>query len=218
MNLKKHCINLSKNKKLKMQAGLTGIILSGGKSSRMGREKGLCLLKEKPLIAFSIKALNNVCDSLIISANNRQYDSFGYPVVKDEIAGIGPAGGIYSCLKASGTDDNYIISSDTPMITPELIRHILSHKSNYDAVVPVVNGFTEPLCAFYRKSCIASFRESIFAGKYKIQDIIKGLNCNFIKIEPTEIFYHSHLFTNVNTLEDLTKLEKFLTKNRPDEG
>ena len=192
---------------------LTGIILSGGESSRMGMEKGLCILKGKPLIEYSFDLLKNICDSIIISANIKDYDYLGCPVIKDEVLKKGPASGIYSCLKASKTNDNFVISCDMPMLTAELIRYILSNKGDFDVVVPLFKGLPEPLSAYYRKNCTSVFEESINSGKYKIQDIIKNLSYRYIPIEPSETFYNSCLFTNVNTPDDHQKLDKMMSKN-----
>ena len=107
---------------------LTGIILSGGKSSRLGKENGVCLLQGKPLIEYSFDLLKNFCDSIIISSSSNDYEYLGCQIVKDEIQGIGPAGGIFSCLRASGNDENFIMSCDMPMLTDDLIRFLLSQK------------------------------------------------------------------------------------------
>ncbi len=189
---------------------LTGIILSGGKSSRMGKEKGLCWLKGKPLIEYSFDHLKNFCDSIIISSNSNEYEYLGCQIVKDEVQDIGPAGGIYSCLRASGNDENFIVSCDMPMITGDLIQYLLSQKKDFDALIPLFNGFPEPLCAFYRQSCIPVFKKSIDLGKYKIQDIIKGVNAGFVPVKPTDPFYSPLLFTNVNAPGDITDLESKL--------
>ena len=76
-----HYLNLSKNN-LTME--LTGIILSGGQSSRMGKEKGLCLLNGKPLIEYSFDLLKKFCDSIIISSNSKDYEYLGCQIINDE--------------------------------------------------------------------------------------------------------------------------------------
>jgi molybdenum cofactor guanylyltransferase len=199
-----HYINLSK---IEAAMNLTRIILSGGQSSRIGKENGLCLLKGKPLIEHAVNLLKNICESIIISANINDYDYLNGRVVKDEESGKDTAGGIYTCLKPSNLNENFVISCNMPPLAEELIWCILHHKSKFDAVVPVFNRFPEPLCAFYQKSCIPVFKKIIETGKNKIQDIIKELNCGFIEINSKLIFYNTQLFTNVNTHEDLLMLE-----------
>lgn len=192
---------------------LTGIILSGGKSSRMGQDKGFCELNKKPLITYSIDVLSPICNQILIGANSDNYAKLGYPVIKDEITNIGPIGGIYSCLKSSKTNDNIILSCDMPLVTAELIAYILSERDDYEVIIPVFKGFQEPLCAYYNKSITPGLLEAINANKYKIQDVIKGLKTKFITIEKSLPFYQENLFANMNSEQDLLRIESHLSKN-----
>ena len=85
---------------------LTAIILSGGKSTRMGQDKGLMEIKGKPMIQYVIDNITPVCSQIIISANQDEYKKFGYPVINDNIMDTGPAGGIGSSLPLSSNDKN----------------------------------------------------------------------------------------------------------------
>ena len=194
---------------------ITGIVLSGGQSKRMGREKGLIPLLGKPLIAYSIHVLEKTCSEVIISANQEDYKAFGFPVINDEMAGIGPAGGILSCLKASRTEGNFILSCDMPLVSTDLVRYILERRGNAGVTVPLHNGYPEPLCGFYSKAIIPEFRNRIKNGVYKIQDILEKLNVSFLEIEPALGFYHPGLFENVNTQYDLKRIEAILKSKRP---
>lgn len=179
----------------------------------MGKEKGLCLLQGKPLIEYSYDLLKKLCDSVVISANSKSYDYLNCTIIKDEFSGKGPAGGILSCLKASKTKDNFVISCDIPLVTAELISYILSNKAHYEVIVPVFKGFPEPLCAFYQKSCFSAFEDSINNGKYKLQDIIQDLSIKYLEIDSSRSFYHPNLFTNVNTPDDLQILNSKMLNN-----
>ncbi|MEZ5198543.1 MAG: molybdenum cofactor guanylyltransferase [Bacteroidales bacterium] len=189
---------------------LNGIVLCGGRSKRMGKEKGLCLLKEKPMITYAIDLCNRFCNSIIIGANNPDYISFGYPVINDEIAGIGPLGGIYTCLKSSPSDDNFILSCDIPLVSLELVQFILSKREKYEVVIPVFNGFLEPLCAYYNRSIVLGLENAIEKKSYKIQDVLKSLNTRYLEIDSSLEFYHEHLFANINSQNELNEIEKHL--------
>ena len=80
---------------------ITGIVLAGGKSSRMGQEKGLAEFDGKPMIAYALEALAPLCTEILISSNSNAYNHLGYRVVPDIIANSGPMGGIYSCMLQS---------------------------------------------------------------------------------------------------------------------
>jgi len=202
---------------LKTGSGITGIILSGGKSSRMGFEKGLALLNGKPLVEWAMRALEGLCESIIISANSSGYQYLGLRTVPDEIQGRGPAGGIYSCLMASQTTDNLIVSCDTPLISPVLLKSMLVCKNNYQTVVPVHKGLFEPLCAYYRKDCTQVFQKALDSGVYKLLDIIKRLRYHYLSLEINSDLYDPLMFANVNSPEDLEKLAILLKTNEKDE-
>lgn len=191
--------------------GLNGIILCGGKSSRMGKEKGLCQLDGKPMISYAIDLCQKFCKSIVIGSNNPIYQSFGYPVIKDEVEGIGPLGGIYSCLKSSPSNDNFIFSCDMPMVSAELINYILSERKGYEVVIPVFKDFPEPLCAYYNKSIVPYLVEAIEEKTYKIQDVIKNLNTKYLEIDFSLGFYNDDLFANINCHQDLLNIEKDLS-------
>lgn len=193
---------------------LTGIILSGGKSSRIGQEKGASILNGKPLIEYPVSVLSQICEHIIISANTGDYDYLGNPVITDEVTGVGPIGGIYSCLKASNTDDNIILSCDMPLIPSILLQYIFSEKVGYDAVVPIFNKFPEPLCAYYNKSIVNELAKSIQDQNYKLQEFFKRINVKFLKIDSSLHFYNDNLFTNINSQEDLIKVESLLSERK----
>jgi len=114
--------------------GVTGIILAGGKSSRMGAEKGLQELCAKPLIHYAIEVLSGLCNTIIISSSSEAYKSLGHKVVADVIPGIGPMGGIYSALQQSKTEENLVLSCDLPFVSQELMSYILEYSMGYCVV------------------------------------------------------------------------------------
>jgi molybdopterin-guanine dinucleotide biosynthesis protein A len=198
-----------------MQDAVTGIILAGGKSRRMGKDKGFCLLNGQPMIRFAINVLENVCNLILLGTSDPDYQSFGLPVVKDEISGIGPIGGIYSCLKASQTQDNFILSCDMPLVTEELIRFILRCKTDYDVVIPLNNGLPEPMCAYYSKDIVPVMHKYIQKGIYKIQDVVRAVNTLYLEIPPETNFFSKTMFYNINAPNDLLNAEKHLKSQYP---
>ena len=89
---------------------ITGIILAGGKSSRMGTDKGLLLLNGKPMVKYVIDVLSKVTSKIIIIANNDEYKQFGYKVYSDLIKDKGPVGGIYTAMNYTNSNTNICIS------------------------------------------------------------------------------------------------------------
>jgi len=187
---------------------VTGIILAGGKSSRMGTDKGLQELCGMPLINYAIQSLSGLCSTILISTSSDAYQSFGYKTVADEIPGIGPMGGIYSALKQSKTEKNLVLSCDLPFVTIELLEYILENSDGYEVAVPYEgNRHYEPLCGFYHVSVLDILSNYIKKGNYKLPDLFDEIAINKLVIGNELPFYHKDLFLNVNTSSDLTKAE-----------
>lgn len=186
------------------QKDVTGIILAGGVSSRMGKDKGLCEFKGRALVRFAIDALLPICDRIIISSNNiKGYESFGYKVVADKHRSIGPIGGIYSCLLESNTKHNLVLSCDTPNISTSLLRFILSNSFGYDVVVPEHGkSFIEPLAGYYSSGIIPNLEKSINNEEYKLMTFFNKVNFTSIRVDSIS-GYSNKLFKNLNTPDDL---------------
>jgi len=185
---------------------VTGIILAGGKSSRMGEEKGLAMLNGKPLVVYALDTLQPLCHKMVISANHHleDYMKFGVDVVEDAVKNIGPMGGVYTCLQRSSTRYNLILSCDTPFITTSLFTYLLDSVENDQAVVPSHDGgFIEPLCGVYATNVIWTLQSFIEKKTYKLLDFITAVNYKKVEIHPGLPFFSDDLFVNINTRNDL---------------
>ena len=188
--------------------GITGIILAGGKSSRMGTDKGLQELCGKPLISYAIQVLSGLCETIVISSSSDAYKSFGYKLVADEFPGIGPMGGIYSALKQSKTEKNLVLSCDLPFVTEELFSFILKNSDGFEVSVPCEgNRHYEPLCAFYRLSVLDKMTEFIHKGNYKLPDLFEAISVNKLNINKEHSVFRENLFMNINSKHELAAAE-----------
>lgn len=192
---------------------ITGIILAGGKSSRMGRDKGWIELNNKPLIHYAIEALKPYCDELFISSNSKEYNSLGYPIYEDKIKNCGPMGGIYSTLLFSSTPINMVLSCDMPLISTELIKYVLDKSVEGKISLPIHGvNFIEPLCAVYPLEAIPHLEKFIKEGKLKLIDLVNSIPTEQIKIDPSQYFYHPDIFLNINRPGDLERASSLLQK------
>lgn len=185
---------------------ITGIILSGGKGSRLGTEKGLAVYGGKPLVSYSIAALEPLCGEILLSANNEleSYLQFGLKIVEDEVKGVGPMGGILACLKRSKTSYNLVLSCDIPFVETALLSYLLSQIENYQVVVPVHgNNLLEPLCGFYNTNVISCLEESVHSGDYKLMDFLRLIKLKTIVIDNRLPFFNDQLFYNINFKSEL---------------
>ncbi|RUT72999.1 molybdenum cofactor guanylyltransferase [Ancylomarina longa] len=181
-----------------------GIVLSGGKSSRMGTEKGLVTWNNKALIEYAIAAISPFCDQVIISSNKDCYSYLKLPVVKDIIPDCGPLGGVYSVMKKHVADIYIVVSCDVPYIKSELYSDLLSNLDYKDAVVPVdESGRKQPLTAVYGKSSLLYLENELLDGNYKMMSLLNLLEVEYYEINNNLPYYSPNLFLNANSLEDL---------------
>jgi molybdopterin-guanine dinucleotide biosynthesis protein A len=186
---------------------VTGFVLAGGLSSRMGEDKSLMLFKGKPLIMYAIDSLLPLCERVIISSNLSIYDFTGCEVWPDELPLKAPVNGLYSCLKRSKTVWNFILTCDMPFTGSQLFAYLLEQAHGDDAVVPVHGqGFVEPLCGLYNRSTLNVLEYQLKVGQYSILEFLQAIRCSYVKIGPDLKFYHKEMFSNLNSPADLDKL------------
>jgi len=189
-------------------SGITGIILAGGKSRRMGIEKGLIELNSKTLIQYAIDALEPICETIFISTNSHFYDFLPYQKITDEFSDSGPMGGIYSCLKVTKTNQNLVLSCDMPFIKSRLLDDLIKNSIEYDIVVPWHGELRfEPMCAFYHKNLESVFYDFIQQKNYKIPDTFVKVKTNKYLISEDLPYFSKDFFYNVNSQEELSTLQ-----------
>lgn len=180
---------------------INAYILAGGKSSRMGTDKGLLLFEGKAMILYVIEQMQPIFDNLVIVSNNPEYEKFGLEVIPDLIKDIGPAGGIYTALKHSKTKLNFMVSCDMPFITKEAIVFIIENTNESQIILLENQGKIEPLFGIYSKDCGQIWLELIEQKIIKLQKMVSYFKLKTIPVENNEIFKES-FFKNINTKED----------------
>jgi len=211
-----------------MYNGITGIILSGGKSKRMGINKSLLKIGNKSLIEIIHEILADLFEEIILSTNEPQlYKFLKLKSYNDIYPHKGPLSGIHSCLINSKTDKSFIISCDMPFMTSEMIEYLVNYKFNKPIVVAKANGFVQQLCGLYNKSCL-SIMEKILSEntegenrsvrqekrRCKVLELINKAGAEIIDAE-TLPFYNKDLFFNMNSTDDYTYVKnKFMKANK----
>ncbi len=186
---------------------MSGILMAGGQSSRMGRDKGFISLGGRMLYQFPLRVLEALCDEILISSCNDFPHAEGHRVVCDEISGIGPIGGLYTCLKKARHHLCLVISYDMPLVKPALFRHLLQQRKDEDIVVPVHEGHRfEPLCGLYHKNALQAMEAQIKQGSYALHQLFAGPNYRLVPVGPELAFYSPNLFLNINEKKDLDQL------------
>lgn len=189
-----------------MERKITAIILAGGKSERMGTNKGLLNLNGKPFIKHICEALQPIVGSniLIISGNN-EYDALGYTRVEDIIENKGPVGGLYAALNASKTKVNLVLSVDVPMVSTELLQWLIAnHDETFMVTQTAIGDKTSPLIGIYDRSMRIVFGEHIAGNQLKLRQVVEDVKHQTIEVPEK----WSNQVQNINTQEEYQNLIK----------
>ena len=184
---------------------ITIVILAGGKSSRMGEDKGLMSLNGKPMIKHIIDTVKELdLDSIIIS-NDKKYECFGIPVFEDIFKDIGPLGGIHAGFENTQTSKILILSCDMPYINKNIINYILKNSKLNNIVITKHGKNIHPLIGIYDKNIVNKLLESIRDKKLKAIDLAKELKCYILDLTKK---FDNTLFHNINSKNDLYPIVK----------
>lgn len=184
------------------------IILAGGQSRRMGRNKALLRLTPDgpPLIEIVIAAARSVATAIVLSTNDpAPYAWLGLPTMADRFPGAGPLAGLEAGLSALPTDAAFLLACDMPAIVPELLRLVRDRLGDADAVVPLnAVGQPEPLCALYRPACLPAIRARLAAGDFAMRGWLADVRTIFIPAADLRaVDPDLRSFRNLNTPADL---------------
>lgn len=183
---------------------ITGIVLAGGKSSRMGSDKGLINIDNKTFVENVIAAMKPLVNYIIIVSNNTEYDQFGYYRVEDEIKDSGPLAGLYSGLKQSNTKYNLVLSCDIPMIKTKILEKLIEvDYKNYEVTQIESQNKTMPLIAIYQKQCMHKCLELLQQDERRLRVAVNQLKTKTIVID----LEYDPFVKNVNNKEDLKTIK-----------
>jgi molybdenum cofactor guanylyltransferase len=183
----------------------TAIILAGGQSRRMGRDKALLPWRGTTLIQYLYQRLApRFAEILISSQRPGQYANVGARVVPDEEGGRGPLMGIYCGLKASSNEVNVFIPCDLPRVPLTLIRRLLSYANEYEIVVPSLeDGRTEPVLAVYTKAILPVVRRMLKTNQLTVSALFPHCKTRVVVVKNAGSWYG-----NLNTPDDFCRWKK----------
>ncbi len=183
---------------------ITGIILAGGKSSRMGTDKGFLKLDGISFTEHIIASLKPLVNTIIIVSDNSEYDTFGCRRVEDLIKDSGPLAGLYTGLFHSETEYNLVLSCDVPLVNTILLSNLIEEiDEETDAVQLQSQSKTIPLVALYRKHCMATCLDLLKKDEKRLRVAIDLLNTKNITVAPEMEPY----VKNINTKDQLNELQ-----------
>ncbi len=188
---------------------ITGIILAGGKSTRMGYNKAFLDLGGLFLVERVAKTLSSVCQEIIIVGNSKdELADLGYPVITDTYPGCGPLAGIHAGLKAAKNYYSFISACDTPFIDEKIILKMVEESDGYDAVIMKHREYYEPLFSLYSKAFIPFAEKALKNGNYKVTAAISAAKWKPVVFNPEDIPLFDKKIFNINTPGDFQKAKR----------
>jgi molybdenum cofactor guanylyltransferase len=199
------------------QPRLTGFVLAGGKSTRMGRDKAVLSLNGRTLLETALAAVHPVVNEVFILGPPEPYRAYA-PVIADIFPGCGPLGGIHAALAQTKTEFNLMIAVDTPFLSAALLRYLAERALAARAVVtaPEINGYPQPLCAVYSRDFLPIAEQALGAGAYKIAPLFPNDRTLVIReTELAQVAFTAEMFENLNTPEDLERARRRQPEKTP---
>ena len=203
------------------QLQVSGIVLAGGMSRRLGRQKALEPLGGEPMITRVIGRLSPVVDNAVVVVVNDEARASALPlpvsarVAVDRYPGTGPLGGILTGLSAADGDWAIAVSCDMPFLSAPLFNYMLGEREGYDAVIPLIGGRPEPPHSVNSNACMSHMERKILSGDLKIASFFDDVEVNFIQEDTLgELDPGLLSFFNVNTQEDLDRAQALVAEGR----
>ena len=191
--------------------GVSAIVLAGGLSRRLGRDKAVEPFDGEPLIRRVIGRLSELTTETVVVVNSEARASelplpSGAKTAVDIYPDSGSLGGIFTGLNAATNDWGFVVACDMPFLNTSLISHMLTLRQCCDAVVPVLDGYPEPTHAAYSKICLPHIERRLKARQLKIAGFFDDVRVRHVPEDEIDGFDSQPLsFFNINRPEDLER-------------
>lgn len=189
----------------------TGIILAGGRNSRMyGTDKAKLIVDSQPILQHKYNCFRIWFDEVIVVCNRQRRNDYPHMnVVLDDQDGQGPLMGLYSGMKAAGNPVCFVTACDMPFMNKELVQRLLREASGFDIVAPMHNGYREPLLTVYHKRLLPGMERLLRNGRRKVSSCFHEARIRTVTEEEMKSEDPDGIsFFNINTPQDLKQARK----------
>jgi molybdenum cofactor guanylyltransferase len=185
----------------------TLILLAGGPSRRMKRDKAVLPAPAEPLIQTILSQVEGAFDEIVISiAKGRPYDFLPYRQVEDAVEGQGPLAGILSGLRAARNETGLVVACDIPQLNLDFLKKLIDLSKRYEIVVPRTAKGLEPLLAVYKRSVIPRIEKLLASSERSVLALYDLCRTKYVDIEDAA------WLKNLNTPEDYKNYLKSLDR------
>lgn len=183
---------------------LYGLVLSGGRSTRMGTDKGLLRYTDAPQVRVCMTLLASFCEEVYLSCREDQGDwpDYGpHPRIHDQSPDIGPMGGVFSAMTALPEAAWLVLACDMPHMTPEILSYLVLHRQPKTGATAFRTsaGFPEPLCSIYEPGLLPAIRLAVEHGDYSLSRLLERTNIALLNCPEPEAL------VSINTPQDVRR-------------
>lgn len=186
----------------------TAVILAGGKSSRMGRDKQRLLYGGKTFLAGAVERFQTAFDTVWVSVGDPdKYPEIHAECIEDLYPGCGPLAGLHAALRACRDEGVFLVAADMPFSSPAAAVRMIQLCGESDVcALTDEQGRIEPLFAYYKKSLADRAEELLRAGRYKIIGLCDGAKVRIVTRQELDGLWQDRMLDNINYPEDYEKL------------
>ena len=198
-----------------MTEPISGMVLAGGKSRRLGADKTrLILAGGRSLLQASVDLLNQVVQEvLVVVGAESETEVTGARIVHDVYPDKGSLGGIYSGLLSCQHEHCLVVGCDMPFLNVGFLKWMVERPRDYDVLIPRLDGHLEPLHAIYSKRCLPHMRALLDQGDLKILDFFDQVVVKYVEADEVDRWDPERLsFFNVNTPENLARAREIIAR------
>ena len=183
------------------------VILAGGKSRRMGRDKLDLAFGGRTLLESVAERFLGVFEDVFLSvADAGKYPSVQLRRIMDIVQGCGPLSGLHSALVSLPCDGVFLVAADLPYACPVAAKRIIELCGEKEAcVIRLPDGKLEPLFGFYRKSLLPRCEAALLSGDYRMSELVLGADTQFVVPADLGVAWDERLIMNINSPEDFDK-------------
>jgi molybdenum cofactor guanylyltransferase len=195
---------------------VSGFVLAGGASRRMGRPKQGLMLDGETMLERQCRLLSGVCCSVAVLGFRENPANHTFPAFEDTIPGHGPLGGIYTGLSVTRTEYNLFLGCDLPFMKAGFLRLLCRRavETGAGVTVPICGRADyQPLCAVYRRRVRGIIRATLLRGENQTTAFYSGVRCEFIGLQDVaRAGFGRWIFTNMNTPADYEAARRIVTR------
>ena len=202
-----------------MESDVTGVLLAGGKSRRMGEDKRYLVVGEHTLLERGLAVLRSIFQEVVVViAQDSPALDVDARIVRDLVPDCGSLGGLYTGLTQATTPYIFMVACDMPFLDQAVISQFTSRRASIDIVMAKLAGRLHPLHALYSARCLPVIEQMVRARQLKVQEIVscESLRVQYVtEVDLVGIDPFGRSFQNVNTPADLKVARSLLTQSPP---